>query len=59
MPAARQKDHSPLNLGMLRRLALSILQKDTTVKDNLRGKRLRAGWDEAVLLQILTGFSRK
>ncbi len=54
-----RKDHSPLNLGMLRRLALSILQKDTTVKDNLRGKRLRAGWDEAVLLQILTGFSRK
>ncbi len=53
-----RKDHSPLNLGMLRRLALSILQKDTTVKDNLRGKRLRAGWDEAVLLQILTGFSR-
>ena|SRR5579863_7861085 len=54
-----RKDHSPLNLGMLRRLALSILQKDTSVKDNLRGKRLRAGWDDAVLLQILTGFSRK
>ncbi len=53
-----RKEHSPLNLGMRRRLALSILQQDTTVKDNLRGKRLRAGWDEAVLLQILTGFSR-
>ena len=54
-----RKEHSPLNLGMLRRLALSILQKDTAVKDNLRGKRLRAGWDDAVLLQILTGFSGK
>ncbi len=53
-----RKDHSPLNLSMLRRLALSILRKDTSVKDNLRGKRLRAGWDEEVLLQILTGFSR-
>jgi predicted transposase YbfD/YdcC len=53
-----RKGHSPLNLGMLRRLALSILQQDTTVKDNLRGKRLRAGWDETVLLKILTGFSR-
>lgn len=53
-----RKDHGPLNLGMLRRLALSILQQDTSVKDNLRGKRLRAGWDDAVLLKILTGFSR-
>jgi predicted transposase YbfD/YdcC len=53
-----RKDHSPLNLSMLRRLALSILRKDTSIKDSLRGKRLRAGWDEEVLLQILTGFSR-
>ena len=54
-----RKDHSPQNLSMLRRLALSILQQDTSVKDNLRGKRLRAGWDDDVLLQILTGFSKK
>jgi predicted transposase YbfD/YdcC len=53
-----RKDHSPLNLGMLRRLVLSILQKDTSLKDSLRGKRLRAGWDEDVLLNIVTGFSR-
>jgi predicted transposase YbfD/YdcC len=53
-----RKDHSPLNLGMLRRLALAILRHDTTVKDNLRGKRLRAGWDEEVLMQLLTGFSK-
>jgi len=54
-----RKDHSPLNLGMLRRLVLSLLQRDTSVKDSLRGKRLRAGWDDEILLQILTGFSRK
>jgi predicted transposase YbfD/YdcC len=53
-----RKDHGPLHLGMLRRLALSILQKDTSVKDNLRGKRLRAGWDDEVLLKILMGFSK-
>jgi predicted transposase YbfD/YdcC len=53
-----RKDHSPLNLGLIRRLVLSILQRDTSVKDSLRGKRLRAGWDEEVLLQILIGFSR-
>jgi predicted transposase YbfD/YdcC len=54
-----RKDHSPLNLSMLRRLVLAILQKDTSLKDSLRGKRLRAGWDETVLLTILTGFSGK
>jgi predicted transposase YbfD/YdcC len=53
-----RKDHSPLNLAMLRRLVLSILRQDTSIKDSLRGKRLRAGWDEDVLLKIVTGFSR-
>ena len=54
-----RKDHGPTNLGMLRRLALSILQRDTSCKDSLRGKRLTAGWNQEVLLKILTGFSRK
>ena len=53
-----RKDHSPVNLALLRRLVLSMLQQDTSVKDNLRGKRLRASWDDEVLLKILTGFSR-
>jgi len=34
-----------------------MLQQDTSCKDSLRGKRLRAGWDEERLLKILTGFS--
>jgi predicted transposase YbfD/YdcC len=51
-----RKDHGPTNLGMFRRLALSILQQDTSSKDTLRGKRLSAGWDEDRLLKILTGF---
>ncbi|OAI38708.1 hypothetical protein AYO40_01760 [Planctomycetaceae bacterium SCGC AG-212-D15] len=54
-----RKDHSPANAGMLRRLVLSLLQQDTSVNDNLRGKRLSAGWDEGVLLKILAGFSGK
>jgi predicted transposase YbfD/YdcC len=54
-----RKDHSPANAGMLRRLVLSILQQDTSVKDTLRGKRLSAGWDEQVLLKILAGFCGK
>jgi predicted transposase YbfD/YdcC len=54
-----RKDHGPAHLGMLRRLALSILQQDTSAKDSLRGKRLSAGWDEDHLLKILTGFCGK
>jgi hypothetical protein len=54
-----RKDHSPANAGMLRRLALSILQQDASVKDSLRGKRLSAGWDERALLTILASFSGK
>jgi predicted transposase YbfD/YdcC len=41
--------------GIFRRLALSILQQDTTLKENIRGKRLRAGWNEDTLEAILTG----
>lgn len=54
-----RKDHGPANLSMLRRLALSILQQDSSSKDSLRGKRLSAGWDEDRLLKILTAFCGK
>jgi predicted transposase YbfD/YdcC len=50
-------DNAPANLGMVRRLALSILSQDTSCHENLRGKRLLAGWNDEVLLQILAGFS--
>jgi predicted transposase YbfD/YdcC len=54
-----RKDNGPMNLGMLRRLALSILQQDSSSKDSLRGKRLSAGWDEDRLVNLLTGFCKK
>ena len=49
-----RRDHGPENLAMLRRLALSILQQDSSVKDSLKGKRQRAGWDDDFLLTVLT-----
>lgn len=42
--------------GGFRRMALNILRQDTTLKDSIRGKRLRAGWDETVLDKIYAGF---
>ena len=44
--------HGAENLGMLRRLALSLLKQDDS-KGSLKGKRLRAGWDNDFLLKIL------
>ena len=37
-------------------MALNILRQDTTIKENIRGKRLRAGWDDKVLNAIYSGF---
>ena len=44
---------APEIASVFRRLALTILQQDTTVKDTIRGKRMRAGWDCEVLESIL------
>ncbi len=48
---------SPEISAAFRRMALNILQRDTSCKENIRGKRLRAGWDENVLDQIYSRFS--
>ena len=48
--------NAPEIAGALRRLALSILKRDTSVKKcSIRGKRLQAGWCNDVLEGILTG----
>lgn len=44
---------APEIASVFRRMALTILQQDTTVKDTIRGKRMRAGWDCEVLESIL------
>lgn len=41
----------------IRRLALSMLKRDTTIKDNIRGKRKRIGWNPQRLEQLILGFS--
>jgi predicted transposase YbfD/YdcC len=58
------EDASRIRLGTapeisttIRRASLNMLQRDTTVKDDIRGKRLRAGGDETNLDQIWAGFT--
>jgi predicted transposase YbfD/YdcC len=52
-----RKNRGPENLGMLRRLVVSLLHQDTSCKASLRGKRLIAGWDDEALLKILEAFT--
>jgi len=42
------------NLALLRRIALSLLKQDRSTKLGIKGKRLKAGWNEHYLLHILT-----
>ena len=44
--------HAGENLGWLRRVALSLLKR-TPGKGSIKGKRLKAGWDEAFLASVL------
>lgn len=48
-----RKGHGAENLSRLRRITLNLLKKEKTVKVGIKGKRLKAGWDEKYLLKVL------
>ena len=45
--------HSPENLALLNRIAVSLLKADQTVKAGIACKRKTAGWDDNYLIQLL------
>jgi len=47
-------DHAPQNLATLRHLALNLLRREQTTKRGVKGKRLKAGWNERYLEKLLT-----
>lgn len=47
--------HSAQNLAVLRQLALNLLKREQTTKCGTKTKRLKAGWDDGYLLQLLRG----
>jgi predicted transposase YbfD/YdcC len=50
-----RKDHGAENFSRLCRIALNLLKVERTAKVGVKGKRLKAGWDEPYLLRLLTG----
>jgi predicted transposase YbfD/YdcC len=49
----KRAGHAAQNFSLLNRIALNLLKKDTTCKLGIKGKRLKAGWDNDYLLQLL------
>ena len=50
-----KKGNAPENFGLLRRLALCLLKKESSSKRSIKGRRLRASWDEGYLQRVLCG----
>lgn len=50
-----KKENAPEHFGLLRRLALCLLKPESSSKRSIKGKRLRASWDDGYLLQVLCG----
>ncbi|MGL5019800.1 MAG: hypothetical protein ACRDBP_16815 [Luteolibacter sp.] len=44
-----RKGHATENLALLRKLTLNLLRHDQTIKDTMRGKRIRAALCEKTL----------
>jgi len=48
-----RKGESAQNLALIRKLALNLLRRETSVKTGFAAKQKRAGWDRNYLLKIL------
>ena len=48
-----RKDEGPANLACLRRLALTQLKRETSLKVGIKNKRSRAGWDPVYMAKVL------
>jgi len=50
-----RKGNAAQNMAVLRHMALNLLKQEQSTTRSLRGKRLKAGWDERYLVKVLCG----
>jgi len=48
------KDHGPENFGILRHMAINLLNREKSLKGGIQTKRLKAAWDHNYLLKVLS-----
>lgn len=49
----KREGYAAQNFSVITRIALNLLKTDTTTKQGIRGKRLKAGWDNEYLERVL------
>ena len=50
-----RKKNAPENMAVLRHMALNLLKKENSKRRSIKTKRLKAGWDNQYLLEVLKG----
>ena len=48
-----REDNAAENMSLLRRIALNLLKNNKSIKVGVKSKRLKAGWNEQYLLDVL------
>lgn len=49
-----RKDHAPENMALLRRIAVTLLRQEKTLKRGVQGKQLKAAMNPGYLLRVLS-----
>ena len=53
-----RKDHAPMNMAIIRHIALNILQKNRPKRRSVSGFRKLIGWNDSFLRTLLSGLSK-